>query len=315
MWLKILAGMLVAVACFGQTKAYTPPRTPDGQPDLTGIWTNVTITPLERPVELGMKATFTPQEAAEYEKKTVAANNADRRDLPPDADVGRAYNDAWWDRGTKVVGTMRTSLIIDPPDGRIPALTPAAADRIGKIRAEQRLHPADGPESRSLAERCIQWPTAGPPMLPSFYNNNYQIFQGPGFVAINVEMIHDVRMIPTDGRPHAPSNVRQWLGDSRGHWDGNTLIVETTNFTDKTRFRGATENMRLLEKFTRVDKDTILYEFTVLDPDTFTKPWTAQIPMRRAPGPIYEYACHEGNYAMTGMLGGAREAEKAAAQK
>ena len=151
-------------------------------------------------------------------------------------------------------------------------------------------------------------------MLPSFYNNNYQIVQGPGYVAIVVEMIHDVRMIPTDGRPHLPSNIRQWLGDSRGHWEGNTLVVDTTNFNDKTRYRGSTENMHLTEKFTRVDADTILYEFTVDDPATFTKPWTAQIPMRKTQGPVYEYACHEGNYAMTGMLGGAREAEKAAAK-
>ena len=149
-------------------------------------------------------------------------------------------------------------------------------------------------------------------MLPSFYNNNYQIIQGPGYVAIVVEMIHDVRVIPTDGRPHLPSNIRQWLGDSRGHWEGNTLVVDTTNFNDKTRYRGSTENMHLTEKFTRVDPDTILYEFTVDDPATFTKPWTAQIPMRKTQGPVYEYACHEGNYAMTGMLGGAREAEKAA---
>jgi hypothetical protein len=294
-----------------QTKSYAASKTPDGHPDISGVWTNQTVTPLERPAELADKATFSsPQEAAEWSKKIVAANNADRRDLPPDQDVGKAYNDAWYDRGTKVVGTLRTSLIIDPPDGRIPALTPAAQKRQDEQRAYARLHPADGPEDRSLSERCINWPTAGPPMMPSFYNNNYQIFQAPGYVAIAIEMIHDVRIIPTDGRPHAPSSVRQWLGDSRGHWEGNTLVVETTNFTDRTRFRGASQNMKLVEKFTRVDSDTLLYEFTVNDPESFTKPWTAQIPMRASKGPIYEYACHEGNYAMTGMLGGAREAEK-----
>ena len=297
---------------WGQQKTWTPPKTADGKPDLSGIWTNVTITPLERPADLAGKATFTPAEAAAYEKKTVAENNADRRDLPPAADVGKAYNDAWWDRGTKVVGTLRTSLISDPPDGRVPPLTPDGQKRLEATRTYARLHPADGPEDRALSERCLLWPTAGPPMLPSFYNNNYQIIQGPGYVAIVVEMIHDVRVIPTDGRPHLPSNIRQWLGDSRGHWEGNTLVVDTTNFNDKTRYRGSTENMHLTEKFTRVDPDTILYEFTVDDPATFTKPWTAQIPMRKTQGPVYEYACHEGNYAMTGMLGGAREAEKAA---
>jgi hypothetical protein len=305
----LLLTVAIAGSVFGQAK-WAPPKTADGKPDLSGIWTNVTLTPLERPADLAGKASFTPAEAVAYEKKMVAQNNADRRDGPAQADVSRAYNDAWWDRGTKVVSTLHTSLIIDPPDGKVPPLTPEAQKRLDASRAEARLHPSDGPEDRLLSERCINWPTAGPPMLPSFYNNNYQIYQGPGYVAIDIEMIHDVRVIPTDGRPHLPSNIRQWLGDPRGHWEGNTLIVETTNFTDKTRFRGSTENMRLIEKFTRVDPDTILYEFTVDDPQTFTKPWTAQIPMHRTPGPIYEYACHEGNYAMTGILGGARAAEK-----
>lgn len=305
----ILAGAL-AITAIAQQKNWTPPKTADGKPDLSGIWTNVTITPLERPADLAGKATFTPAEAAAYEKKMVSENNADRRDLPPEADVGKAYNDAWWDRGTKVVGTLQTSLIVDPPDGKIPPLTPEAQKRVAAARAEARLHPSDGPEDRLLSERCLNWPTAGPPMLPSFYNNNYQIYQGPGYVAIDIEMIHDVRIIPTDGRPHLPPEIRLWLGDSRGHWEGNTLVVDTTNFTDKTRFRGSTQNMHLTEKFTRMDPDTILYEFTVSDPETFTKPWTARIPMRKSKGPIYEYACHEGNYAMTGILGGAREAEK-----
>jgi hypothetical protein len=309
----ILAGAL-AVTAMAQQKNWTPPKTADGKPDLSGIWTNVTITPLERPADLAGKATFTPAEAAAYEKRMVAENNADRRDLPPEADVGKAYNDAWWDRGSKVVGTLRTSLIVDPPDGRVPPLTPEGQKRVAAARNEARLHPSDGPEDRALSERCLIWPTAGPPMLPSFYNNNYQIYQGPGYVAIDIEMIHDVRIIPTDGRPHLPPEIRQWMGDSRGHWEGNTLVVDTTNFTDKTRYRGSTQNMHLTEKFTRMDPDTILYEFTVDDPGTFTKPWTAQIPMRRAKGPIYEYACHEGNYAMTGILGGAREAEKNAAK-
>ncbi len=291
-------------------RAWAPPRTPDGQPDLQGIWTNATITPLERPPELAGKPFLTEKEAAEYEKEVRQRSNTDRRNVPAEVDVSLAYNDAWYDRGTKVVGTRRTSLIVDPQDGRVPPLTPAAQKRIAEAREHARQHPADGPEDRSLPERCLVWPTAGPPMLPSFYNNTYQIVQAPGYVAILVEMIHDVRIIPLDGRPHVPQNVREWLGDSRGHWEGNTLVVDTTNFTDKTRFRGATANMHLTERFTRIDADTILYRFTVDDPETFTKPWTAEVPLRKSQGPIFEYACHEGNYAMTDMLRGARADEE-----
>jgi hypothetical protein len=295
------------------TRPYTPPRTADGHPDLSGVWSSATITPLERPANLADKAVFTNEEAAEFEKETLQRNNADRRDGGAEADVGRAYYDAWYDRGTKVVGTRRTSLIVDPQDGRIPALTPEAQKRQQEQRAYARLHPTDGPEDRALTERCILWPTAGPPMLPSFYNNNYRIVQTPGSVTILVEMVHDVRTIATDGRPHLPAGVRQWMGDSRGHWDGDTLVVETTNFNDKTRFRGATENMRLTERFKRVAADMLSYEFTVDDPAAFTKPWSASITWSKSDGDLYEYACSEGNYAMTGMLGGAREAEKKAA--
>ncbi len=305
------AGLLLTVTTATAQK-WSPPKTPDGQPDLQGVWTNITITPLERPPELAGKAFLTDQEAAEYEKRVVAANNVDRKDLPPEVDVGLAYNNAWYDRGTKVVGTRRTSLIVDPPDGRIPPLTPEAQKRQDDFRAAARGHQTDGPENRSLAERCLLWATAGPPMLPSFYNNNYQIVQTPGYVVIEVEMIHDARIIPLDGRPHLPQGVRQWMGDSRGHWEGNTLVVDTTNFTEKTRFRGSGPNLHLTERFTRVDPDTILYEFTVDDPASFTKPWTAQVPMKKSPGPIFEYACQEGNYAMAGMLAGARAEEKAA---
>jgi len=292
------------------SKSWTPPRTSDGKPDLQGVWTNVTITPLERPAELKDKAVFTPAEAAQYEKDVVQRNNADRRDGSAEADVGRAYNNFWYDRGTKVIPALRTSLIVDPPDGRIPPLTPAAQQRVAAQAEARRLHPADGPEDRALTERCILWPTAGPPMLPGPYNNNYQIVQGPGFVAISVEMIHDVRIIPTDGSPHLPSNVRQWMGDSRGHWEGNTLVVDTTNFTGKTTFRGSDESLHLIERFTRTGPDIILYEFKVDDPASFTKPWSAQVPMIKMDGPLVEYACHEGNYAMAGMLGGARADEK-----
>jgi hypothetical protein len=301
---------MLACTLTAQTRNnYTPPRTPDGQPDLQGVWTNITITPLERPADLAGKEFFTAAEARQYEKDTVSRNNADRRDGGAQADLNRAYNDAWYDRGTRVVETLRTSLIIDPPDGRIPRKpgTPPAPVGLGK--------PPEGPEDRALTERCILWPTAGPPMMPSFYNNNYQIVQAPGYVTILVEMIHDVRIIPIDGRPHVPASVRQWMGDSRGHWEGNTLVVETTNFNDKTRFQRASEKMHLVERFTRTAPDTVMYEFTVDDASTFAKPWTAQIPMRRTEGPIIEYACNEGNYSMEGMLAGARADEKKAASK
>jgi hypothetical protein len=291
-------------------KDWTAPRTPDGKPDLQGIWTNVTITPLERPRDLGDKAFFTQQEALQYEKQIREQNNADRRDGGAQADVNRAYNDFWYDRGTKVIASRRTSLIVDPPDGRVPVLTPDAQKRQADRAAAARGHQFDGPENRGLTERCLVWPTAGPPMMPSFYNNNYQIVQGPGYVTVLVEMVHDVRIIPTDGRPRLPLGVRQWLGDPRGHWEGDTLVVESSNFTDKSSFRGSDENLKLIEKFTRTGPDTILYEFTVNDPTAFTKPWTVQIPMNKMQGPIIEYACHEGNYAMSGMLAGARADEK-----
>jgi hypothetical protein len=291
--------------------AQSPPRTPDGRPDLQGVWTNATVTPLERPAELGNQQFFTKEQAAQYAKGIVASTNSDRRDGGAEVDVGRAYNNFWRESGTKVVSTLRTSLIVDPPDGRIPALTPKAQRKVAAGAEARRLHPADGPEDRSLQERCILWPAAGPPMMPVGYNNNYEIVQGRGYVAVIVEMIHDVRIIPTDGSPHLPSNVRLWLGDPRGHWEGNTLVVDSTNFTDKTNFRGSGENLHLIERFTRTGPDTLMYEFTVDDPASFVKPWTAQVPMTRTAGPVLEYACNEGNYAMQGILAGARATEKA----
>ena len=287
--------------------AWNVPRTSDGHPDLQGVWTNATITPLERPVALAGKAILSESEAAALEEQ-AAEGNVDRP--PPPGDPG-GYNQFWFDRGTKVVWTRHSSLVIDPPDGRVPPLTPAAQKRQQEAAAFARLHPADGPENRSLAERCILWGTAGPPMMPGPYNNNYQIVQGPGFVMILVEMIHSVRFIPTDGRPHLPATIRQWMGDSVGHWEGDTLVVETTNFTDRTHYRGSDENLRLIERFKRVDADSIDYQFTVDDPTAFTKSWTAAIPMMRSDGGLYEYACHEGNYALTDILAGARAQEKA----
>ena len=289
--------------------AWTAPHTPDGQPDLQGIWTNATITPFERPKDLAGKEFFTEQEAAEYEKQMLQSGNRDQRGKTPEADVAGAYNNFWFERGSKVVPTRRTSLVVDPLDGKVPPLTPEA-QKAAATRAEVQRRPPTGPEDMGLPERCILWPTAGPPMVPSGYNNNYQILQTPGYVVILIEMIHDVRVIPLDGRPHLPQNIRLWMGDSRGRWEGNTLVVDTTNFTDKTHFRGSDENLRLVERFTRVSPDTILYQFTVEDPTAFTKKWTGEAPLTRTPGPIYEYACHEGNYSMTNVLSGARSAEK-----
>jgi hypothetical protein len=303
--------LLAGVAC----AAWVAPGqtlTVDGQPDLQGIWSNATITPLERPADLAGKQTFTAEEAAAYEKKVVARNNADRRGASNAADVALAYNNFWYDRGTKAVGTRRTSLIIDPSDGHIPALTPEAQKHADEKRAWMQEHATDGPEGRSLGERCILWATAGPPMLPGPYNNNFQILQASDHVVILNEMIHDVRIIPLDGSPHLPANIRSWRGDSRGHWDGKTLVVDTTNLSDEYSFRGSDRNLHLIERFTRTSPDVLLYEFTVDDPTAFTRPWTAQIAVTSAKGPIFEYACHEGNYAMTDILAGARAAEKKA---
>jgi hypothetical protein len=295
--LAVLAGALL----FGQSS-----HTRDGHPDLQGLWTNVTITPLERPRDLAAKAFFTPEEAAAYEKKVV-----DQRGGDEDTPGALADPTVWWERGTRVVSTLRTSLITDPADGRIPALLPEAQKRMQEARAYTRMHPADGPEDRSLQERCVLSGTTGPPMLSGPYNNNIQIVETPGAIMMTIEMIHDVRVIPTDGRPHLPANVRLWMGDPRGHWEGDTLVVDSTNFTTKTHFRGADENLHLIERFKFTDADTLLYQFTVDDPTAFSRQWTAELPMHRSAGPMYEFACHEGNVALPNMLRIARQAEKA----
>jgi hypothetical protein len=297
-------------ASTGTPKSWNPGRTADGQPDLQGAWTNSTLTPLERPAELAGKAILTEQEAADYVKRLLQQVSSDRRDGGAQVDVNRSYNEFWRDRGNDLVADRRSSLIVDPPDGRIPPLTPAAQKRLEQSRAWMQEHATDGPEGRSMAERCISWATAGPPMLPGPYNNDTQIVQGPGYVVILNEMIHDTRVIPLDARPHVSSGIREWMGDSRGHWDGNTLVVDTTNFNSEYSFRGSDSNMHLTERFTRVSPDVIQYEFTVDDPTAFTRPWTARIPLNKTHGPIYEYACHEGNYALTDILAGARAAEK-----
>lgn len=293
-------------------KKWTPPRTPDGKPDLQGIWNSATLTPFERPKEFAGKEFFTPQEAQQFSKEELYRVDGDRRDGGDNADVGRAYNEFWRDRG-KLTPDLRTSMIVDPPDGRVPPLTPQAQKIVAARRAANRGHEFDGPENRSLAERCIQVRNAGPPMIPTNYNSNYQIVQSPGYVALLSEQIHDVRVIPTDGRPHIPSDIRLISGDSVGHWDGDTLLVETTNFTDRTAFQDSGEHMKLIERFTRTGPDTLMYEFTVEDPESFAKPWTARYPMTKTNDLIFEYACHEGNYGLAGSLTGARAEEKAAA--
>jgi len=304
----IMTALLAAPFAVGQTKKWTPTRTPDGQSDIQGVWTYSTLTPLERPAELATKATLTPEEAAAFARQTIDRVSTDRRDGGGAADVGRSYNEFWRDRGN-VVKTMRTSLIVDPPDGKIPTLTPDGQKREAARAEFARLHPADGPENRNTWERCLG---RGLPLVPSSYNNNFQIMQTPGYVVILLEMVHDARIIPLDGSPHVPSNVRSWLGDSRGHWEGNTLVVDVTNFTEGANFRGSDVNLHLVERFTRMDAETLLYEFTVDDPTTFTKPWTASIPANATSDKLFEYACNEGNFAMSGILGGARAEEKEA---
>jgi hypothetical protein len=293
-------------------KNWTPPRTPDGKPDLQGVWNSATLTPFERPKEFAGKEFFTAKEAEEFSKAELYRVDGDRRDGGDNADVGRAYNEFWRDRG-KLTPDLRTAMIVDPPDGRVPPLTPQAQKIVAGRRAASRGHEFDGPESRSLAERCIQVRNAGPPMIPTNYNSNYQIVQSPGYVALLSEQIHDVRVIPTDRRPHVPANVRLISGDSVGHWEGDTLVVETTNFTDQTAFQDSGEHMKLIERFVRTGPDTLMYEFTVDDPESFTRPWTARYPMTKTNDKIFEYACHEGNYGLAGSLSGARAEEKKAA--
>lgn len=289
---------------------WSPPRTPDGQPDLQGIWSNATNKPFERPKELGAKEFYTPEEAAALAKKGYLGE----RNQQPDAhyDFSQYGMDAMQARFAQ---NLRTSLIVGP-EGRIPPMTPEAVQRNAARGAKLKGHEFDGPENRSLTERCIIYgEVEGPPMLPPMYNNNMEIVQGPGYVAILNEMYHDTRLIPLDGRPHLAPSIRLWRGDSRGHWEGNTLVVDTTNFTGKTHFHGSSENLHVVERFTRTSKDTILYQFTVDDPSTWAKPWGAELVMGPALGEIYEFACHEGNYGMANNLSGARADEKRAAEE
>jgi hypothetical protein len=306
-------------------KAWTPPRTADGQPDLQGVWTNNTVTPLERPKGLAGKEFYTEAELealAKKERERLAldeeeglppANHSGVEGAPAD-DVHYDFAQFGLDRGqTKLAWNRRTSIIAGP-EGTIPPLTPEARKRLAERRAKAKGHEFDGPENRPLGARCIARPNVGPPLLPSAYNSNLQIVQGTGYVAIEAEMIHDVRIIPTDGRPHIAKNIHQWMGDSVGHWEGNTLVIDTSNFTDLNPFEGA-QNVHVIERLTRADKDTILYQFTVEDPGMWTKTWSGELPITKIDGQLYEYACHEANYGMANTLRGARVAEEDAAKK
>jgi hypothetical protein len=292
------------------------PRTPDGHPDLQGTWTNATITPLERPAALAGKATLTDAEAKVLEVKSAdeLAEADGKSEGPLLTATGSAgtggYNALFIDRGSefaRVDGVKRTSLIVDPPDGKVPRLSAEAGRRLAVSYVGTSFNSV---KDRPLSERCLIGfgSTSGPPMLPVLYNNNYQIVQTPDHVLILVEMVHDARIIRMNAK-HASPDVRQWLGDSVGHWEGDTMVVDTTNFTDKTRFRGSTEDLHVVERFTRIDAGTILYRATIDDPAAFSRPWTIEYPFLATKGPIYEYACHEGNYSLTDILGGARKKE------
>jgi hypothetical protein len=315
--LVVVLATVFSVAAAGQSKpgrdGWKAPRTPDGQPDLQGIWTNATITPFERPVSLRDKAFLTDEEA-----KTLEQQAADRRDEdgPPRAgDVG-SYNQFWFDSGNRVVATRRTSLVVDPPDGRVPLTAAAEA-----ARDDNSTHERDSYEFMSVWDRCI---TRGAPggMFPAGYNNAYQIVQTPGYVVIHYEMIHEARIIPLDGRPHVPATVRLWNGDPRGRWDGDTLVVETTNYNSKGwiatqaaagRIKGVpqTEALHVVERFRRVDENTIDYQATIEDPKMFTRQWTVAVPLHRDPAyQLFEYACHEGNRSVENILRDARALEK-----
>ncbi|HXD15759.1 MAG TPA: hypothetical protein VN654_02010 [Vicinamibacterales bacterium] len=308
--LFVLVGLALVPLAAQQAKSQW--KTPWGDPDLQGTWSNQTLTPLERPRQFADKPVLTEAEAAAYEKQLVDAGNVDNRNPGTVQDVNLAYNQVWWDRGNKIVADRRTALIVDPPDGRIPALTSAAQKRRDEDRsASDNEKSAASWLDFDVYSRCII--RSALPRLSTGYNNNYEIVQAPGVVAIVQEQMHETRMIPLGNAPHLPSDVRQWLGDSRGHWDGNTLVVETTNFTDEGRgstFQYATKNMKLVERFTRTSDRTIDYQFTVSDPETWTRPWTAKLPWNRIDGLIYEYACHEGNVGLEHMLSAARAADR-----
>jgi hypothetical protein len=307
---------------------WTMPRMPDGRPNLQGIWTNKSVTPLERPADLGTQAFFTEEDAKTYMEKARLRGDKDKRTDDVN-DVLNAYNDFWWDSGTEILPNMRTSIVTDPPNGRVP---PLLAKRRAQLEAEQvaikercktpgcavnnggAMSPAYAPEVLDLMTRCISFGTTVP-MLATAYNNNYQFVQAEGVLAINTEMVHQVRRIPTDNSPHLPAQVKQWYGDPRGHWEGDTLVVESTNFLGQYngRLQAADENLRVIERFTLTAPDILLYQFTVEDPTVWEKPWSGEIPLTRSDGLLYEYACHEGNRGIQNILRATRQAMQAKA--
>ena len=313
--LAILA--LVPLPAVAQsTAASTTMRTPDGQPDISGIFTFRTLTPLQRPRALEGKNALSPEEAAAFEASERIRLNRDlfdpERGAPsagyqPREDGGvLSYNEFWYERGIELTSDKRTSLIIDPSDGRLPPMTEEARQNSQARRAYQEEHRYDSYTDRSLFDRCIMGFNSGPPMTSSAYNNNVQILQARGYVAILNEMVHNARIIPLDDRPHG--GFPQYAGVSRGHWEGEVLVVETAHFLGG-QSQGTGPNMHLIERFRRLDPDTIAYEFTVEDETVYTRPYTVLMPLRRTDGTLFEYACHEGNYGLSGILGGARVLE------
>jgi len=306
----VLAAVLVVLEA-GLAASQDAPRTLWGAPDLQGVWDFRTATPLERPEEREDQTFLTAEEAATIEQDRVDRNvrlwEAPARRTEAGSSVG-GYNNFWLDFGTNIIEDRRTSLIVDPTNGRIPALSEDGERRADERRAYREAHPADSYLDRNAFDRCILGFNTGPPMTPGFYNQNMQLFQTPNHVVVLNEMVHDARIIPLDGRPL--SNIESWTGESRGRWEGDTLVVETTGFSERHSYRGSTTDRNLVERFTRVDADTLLYEFTMTDPATWTAPWTARIPMRWNELPLFEYACHEGNYALPNILGGERQEER-----
>ncbi|MCY4076996.1 MAG: hypothetical protein OXH04_16370 [Acidobacteria bacterium] len=322
----LVAALAVLAPAATLAQSAETPRTPWGDPDLGGVWDYWTFTPLQRPEDLADRDTLTDEEAAALAQELNAEALARDLAAPPGSPGG--YSQAVWTDRARATALTQTALIVDPPDGRIPPLTPEA-----EAREEARLagdgqpvrirvggYGVAGPEERGVAERCLLGFSTGPPMLPGGYNNNMQVFQTPDAVVLLLEMNHDVRVVPLDGRPELTDDIRQWMGSSRGRWEGDTLVVDTRNFTHRTASFsltglafGSAEGLHLVERFTRVDGDTLLYEFTVNDPATFTQSFSGRLPMNRSDLPLYEYACHEGNYGMENLLRGARAEEREAA--
>ena len=305
--LVALAGAALAPAAAAQSEL----RTSDGYPDLQGLWNFSTATPMQRPDDLAGRETLTAEEAAEWEQALAERRRAGDSTSPTASLEARvSYEQAIWFEQGNTLERQRTSLIIDPPNGRIPAVRPDAEAR-GQLTRLLRGRHAHGPEDRGVSERCLLGFNSGPPMTPSVYNNNMQLFQTADHVVILNELVHSARIIPLDGRGPLPEGLRQWVGDSRGSWEGDTLVVVTTNFLRETAFGGSSANLHLVERISRVDADTLRYEFTVSDPTTWAAPWTARVDMTRTDEPLYEYACHEGNYSMASSLSGARALEAA----